>query len=193
MRNSAAKKDANRQLILQAAGRLFREKGIEQVGVADVMRAAGMTHGGFYRHFSDKSDLATQAISQALAVQQEAAINGAPGIPALAESYLNSEHRDSIGSGCVFAALGSETARGHDASRAAMSQAIRSQIDFLAAGAAGKTDEQRRQIAVGSWSAMIGALILSRISEDATLSEEILHETKGWLLSQQTSISADRP
>ncbi|MGO8594022.1 hypothetical protein ACC796_36445, partial [Rhizobium ruizarguesonis] len=72
-------------------------------------------------------------------------------------------------------------------------RAIRSQIDFLAAGAAGKTDEKRRQIAVGSWSAMIGALILSRISEDATLSEEILHETKGWLLSQQTYISADRP
>src|SRR5215208_6469421 len=106
----------NRVRILDAAAQLFRERGFEGIGVADLMKEAGLTHGGFYGHFSSKEDLIAEASARAfegsLAVWSNL-VERAPGDPlsAIARVYLASRHRDNPGAGCLLAALGPEVSR----------------------------------------------------------------------------------
>ena len=110
MRVSREKAAENRERIIDAAGALFRAKGFGGIGVADIMKAADLTHGGFYGHFASKDDLVAQASQRAMA---RAAVNwtnvtaSAPTNPyaALLEHYLSPRHRDDPGHGCAFAAL----------------------------------------------------------------------------------------
>ncbi|TNC09687.1 TetR family transcriptional regulator, partial [Methylobacterium terricola] len=97
----------NRRRILDAAGRLFREKGFAAVTVAEVMEAAGLTHGGFYGHFASKEDLAAQALAGALAPAPREP-GAAPDLAGFVAAYLSAAHRDRPGAGCALAALGSE-------------------------------------------------------------------------------------
>jgi TetR/AcrR family transcriptional repressor of nem operon len=92
-------------------------------------------------------------------------------------AYLSGKHRDDPGSGCPYAALGSEIARAPKEIRKVMTKAVRHRIDRLSATASGRTERNRRRHAIAGWSAMIGALLLSRIVDDARLSDEILRET----------------
>jgi TetR/AcrR family transcriptional repressor of nem operon len=94
---------------------------------------------------------------------------------------LTPAHRDDRAGGCSVAALAAETARQSPATRTEMTEGLRRQIDRLAAGAPGATDAERRQAAIGRWSAMVGALILARMSNDDALSEEVLTATRGWI------------
>src|SRR3954470_4631551 len=103
----------NRERIVETAARLFRERGFEGVGVADLMKEAGLTHGGFYGHFSSKEDLIAEASARVLADSlagwnRLAERGGENPLPALADTYLTKEHRDDPGAGCLFAALGPE-------------------------------------------------------------------------------------
>ena len=112
-REQAAK---NRERILDAAAQLFRERGFEGIGVADLMNAAGLTHGGFYGHFSSKEDLIAQACARALERSHEKWTKRAQRAPdealsSIARDYLSTRHRDDPGTGCFLAALGSEAAR----------------------------------------------------------------------------------
>jgi TetR/AcrR family transcriptional repressor of nem operon len=175
MRNSQAKKDENRRLILDAAGHLFRERGIDSVTVADVMKAASMTHGGFYRHFADKNELVTQALADVLGNREEPATIGA-----FADAYLSMEHRAAVGDGCTFAALGPEVARGADEPRRVMSDTVRRRIDNFARTLPG-AETERRQVAIGSWATMIGAILLARMAEDPVLAGEILDAARAWI------------
>src|SRR5688572_31755633 len=101
----------NRERIVEAAAELFRERGFDGVGVADLMKEAGLTHGGFYGHFSSKDDLIAEASARALtgslALWNKVA-ERAPADPvsAVASAYLTSRHRDNPGAGCLLAALG---------------------------------------------------------------------------------------
>src|SRR5213593_477266 len=111
MKVSRERAAQNRERILDAAARLFRERGFEGIGVADLMKTAGLTHGGFYGHFSSKEDLMAQACARALARSLEAWSKRAERIPddpllSIAGGYLSSKHRDDPGAGCVLAALG---------------------------------------------------------------------------------------
>src|SRR3954468_6934445 len=90
----------HRQQILSAAGKLFRANGFEAVTVADVMKAAGLTHGGFYGHFKSKDDLIAQALAHALTADR-----GGGDVAALAERYLSPRHRDDLAGGCSTAGL----------------------------------------------------------------------------------------
>ncbi len=167
MKVSRAQQARNREKIVAAASRLFRERGFEAVTIADIMQAAGLTHGGFYGHFPSKAALMTEALSQG------------PAIPAgdlkdVAKVYLTAAHRDAVGRGCPFAALGSDVARLPDAERAAVTAGLKARFDALS----GEADPARRRWAIAGWSAMVGAVILSRISADAALSDEILDETR---------------
>src|SRR5436190_5640571 len=106
----------NRERILDAAAQLFRERGFDGIGVADLMKEAGLTHGGFYGHFSSKDDLIAQATAGELTRslgQWSKVAERAPGDPlaAIAAAYLTSAHRDDPGTGCVIAALGPDVAR----------------------------------------------------------------------------------
>lgn len=179
MRVSRAQFQENREKILQAAARLFRERGFDQVGVADVMQAAGLTHGGFYGHFKSKDDLIVQAALEAsdAVVERWGKIVEAQGEGALntfAKAYLGAEHLASPGAGCVVAALGPEIARQPPAARGALTASLKKVVDLLQRAAPGATEAAKRREALAAYSSWIGALVLARISDDAAFSEEVL-------------------
>ncbi|MDT7813298.1 MAG: TetR/AcrR family transcriptional regulator, transcriptional repressor for nem operon, partial [Acidobacteriaceae bacterium] len=143
---------ANRQTILEAAGHLFRARGFEAVTVADVMKAAGLTHGGFYGYFKSKDDLIAQTLAH-VSAQGPAEID----LARYAESYLSRRHCQDLAGGCPTAALGCETTRQTPEARAAMTKGLRQHIERLSRSAKGKTAAAKRRAAIGSWAAMVGA------------------------------------
>ena len=179
MRVSGEQFAKNRQRILDVAGRLFRQKGFEGIGVDGIMKAAGLTHGGFYGHFASKADLAEPACSAALEQSKQKWEHLAQGSPedALAEiahSYLSKRHRDDPGNGCVFAALGSEVSRGSDPVRSTVTQGVRAQLGTLERVAQARSKAARREKAITALSGMVGAMVLARLVNDSALSNEIL-------------------
>ena len=171
----------NRQRIITEAARLFREQGVDAVSVAQVMKAAGLTHGGFYGHFKSKADLVCQAVEQMVAHEEPL-----PSFAAFAESYLSADHWDNAGEGCPTAALSLEFRHQSPEARCALTKAIEAQLARIAqtlgkeAGQDLSGEELRRQ-AIGKWSAMVGALIMARAVSDTELSEEILTSTREFL------------
>jgi TetR/AcrR family transcriptional repressor of nem operon len=169
----------NREAIIKAAGHLFREKGFDAVGVAEVMNAAGLTHGGFYGHFKSKDDL----IAQTLADLLEKA-NRDVDFKSFVAQYLSADHRDNPASGCPTAALAADTRHQSLATRKAMSLAQRGFIEKLSKKVAGKSAAARRRAAIATWSAMVGALTLARSVDDPELANEILAETRAWIATK---------
>jgi TetR/AcrR family transcriptional repressor of nem operon len=180
MRVSRERAAENRDRIIDAAGRLFRERGFDGIGVANLMKAAGLTHGGFYGHFESKEDLEVQASARVLARTSErwnaVAANAAEApLDALLDSYLSGRHRDGTGEGCIYAALAADVARRENPTlRRRFTEGLRSSIDVLARIIPGRSRAARRQKALASLSTLVGALILARAVDDAELSDEIL-------------------
>lgn len=166
----------HRHRILDAAARLYREKGLDGVSVAQIMAAAGLTHGGFYGHFKSKEDLIAQALAHVL-FQPEAAKPPGRTMADYAAAYLSRTHRDARAEGCPFAALGTEAVRGSQDIRAVLTRSLREQIEDFSATAPGETPQERRSAAIAGWAAMVGAVVLARIADDPTLSDEILKAT----------------
>lgn len=170
----------HRTRILEAAIRLFRLRGFDDVTVAEIMKAADLTHGAFYGHFASKDALIAEAIAHAVAPSPQATAK--PVSPATyADNYLSVAHRDDRTGGCTFAGLGTEAARGSPELRHAMTESVRRQFERFSKGAAGATPHEKRRAAIAAWSAMIGGLVLARIVDDEKLSEEILTETRAAL------------
>ncbi|PMS35910.1 TetR family transcriptional regulator [Trinickia symbiotica] len=167
----------NRRKILDAASELFRAKGFEAVTVADVMKAAGLTHGGFYGYFKSKEDL----IAQALAHVFERAAASDTEIVRYAAKYLSPAHRDDLACGCPVAALGGETVRQTPQARAVATRALRERIERVAASMENVDPAIARREAIGSWSALVGGLILARLADDPKLADEVLKETLAWI------------
>lgn len=167
----------NRRKILEAAGRLFRAKGFDAVTVAEIMQAAGLTHGGFYGHFKSKDDLIAQTLAQVLTPVAPAELD----LARYAAGYLSPAHRDDLAGGCPTAGLAAETIRQAPEARAAMTAGLRRQIERLSRNAPGATPAAKRQAAIGSWAAMVGAIILARMSDDPRLSDELLKQTRTWI------------
>ena len=169
----------NRERILDAAAQLFRERGFEGIGVADLMKEAGLTHGGFYGHFSSKEDLIAQAsareLTRSLAHWSNFA-EGASGDPlsAVADTYLTRSHRDNPGAGCVLAALGPDVSRQGPAVRRAVTDYVRSTVDLLTKLVPDKFKAARRQKAISIYATLVGAMVLARAVDDRALSQEIL-------------------
>lgn len=178
MRVSKLQVAANRAAILEAAARLFREKGFDGVSVAEVMSAAGLTHGGFYGHFASKDDLVTQAMEHVLA---KVADLGPIPFPDYADAYLSADHRDAPSGACLFSSLGTEAIRSTAETRRAMTISIEEQFAALETTAPGDTSTERRRAAIMGWSAMVGAVMLARIADDPGLADEILRETRAAL------------
>jgi TetR/AcrR family transcriptional repressor of nem operon len=170
----------NRERILDVASTLFREKGFDGIGIADIMKAAGMTHGGFYRHFESKDDLVDQASRKALArgaaYWERSTGEGDPdtALPRLLQMYLSEAHRDASGRGCAVAALGADAARQNDVVRKTFAHGVEQLVAKLTALLPGRTRAVRRRKALASFSQMVGALVLSRAVDDPALSKEIL-------------------
>jgi len=188
MRVSRQKAAENCERIIDAAGALFRKKGFDGIGVADIMKAAQLTHGGFYGHFASKDDLVAQASQRAMA---HAALNwtnvtaSAPKNPyaALLEHYLSPRHRDDPGHGCAFAALGGEVARCGKPVRSAFARGLEPLIEIIAKAAPGRSKSGRRRKAVAAVAELVGALMLARAVDDPALSNEILDAAKQELLA----------
>ena len=177
MKVSREQMEENHRKILEAAGRLFRERGFDSVTVAEVMKAAGLTHGGFYGHFRSKEDLIAETLGHALASVPAPTAS----LERYAAGYLSSRHRDDRAGGCPTAALATEASRQSPAARAAMTAGLKKQIEALTACAPGDSASEKRRAAIGSWSAMVGAVILARLSDDPDLSTEVLRETRHWV------------
>lgn len=167
----------NRIRILEAAGQLFREKGFESVTVVEVMNAAGLTHGGFYGHFSSKDDLIAHTLAHILNASSATKL----AFSAYLDSYLSPRHRDKPATGCPTAGLVAETRHQSPAARAAITAGIRAQIEMMSKALPEGSEGERRGAAIGIWAAMVGAVILARSIDDPALSNEVLHETRGWI------------
>jgi len=179
MRVSREKAAEHRDRIIDAAGALFRAKGFGGIGVADIMKAADLTHGGFYGHFASKDDLVAQASRRTMAraaTNWTKLVEAAPGNPyaALLEHYLSPRHRDDPGKGCTFAALGNDAARSGKIVRKAFAEGLVPLIDILAQSIPGKSKAARRRKAVATMATLVGALTLARAVEGTTLSDEVL-------------------
>lgn len=179
MKVSRAEAAQNRERIIEVAAKLFRERGFDGIGVAELMKSAGLTHGGFYGNFSSKEDLMAQACARALggsldAMRQLAERDGENALSTVASAYLSPAHRDRPGEGCVLAALGAEAARHGSPVRAAFTQGMRSLVDMLARLVPGKSRRAKREKALVIYASMVGALVLARAIDDAELSEEVL-------------------
>jgi TetR/AcrR family transcriptional regulator, transcriptional repressor for nem operon len=180
MRVTKAQQARNREQVVTAAAKLLRERGIEGIGVDALAKAAGMTHGAVYSHFASKEELAAAAIRQSLSEIRERWIEdaggeGSPGLfNRLVRSYVSRSHRDQPGSGCAVAAMGPEATRHGKEVRRAFSDSTVSLIGVMANACDGATDEARREEAIATISAMLGAVVLSRVVEDPTLSDRFL-------------------
>jgi TetR/AcrR family transcriptional regulator, transcriptional repressor for nem operon len=182
MRVSREKCAESRKRILQAAATLFREKGFDGVCLADIMKAAGLTHGGFYGHFSSKEDLEAQALTLAMAqllTNWSQTVDSAAGTPlsALASQYLSPYYRDNRGEGCPIAALGCDAAREGERVRSALTAGLVPTLALLSNVVPGRSKAQRRRKAIAALAEMVGAMILARAVNDPALSNEILAAT----------------
>ena len=180
MRVTRERAQANREKILDAAARLFRERGYDGVGVADIMKRAGLTHGGFYGHFGSKDYLAAEITARVLVADDWLEQLTGKADPSLAEavrSYLSQAHRDDPGRGCLFAALGSDVARQPKVVRHAFTEGLRKRIDGFRRLMPGRSAAARRQRAIATLAGLVGALVLARAVDDPRLSDEILAAT----------------
>lgn len=188
MRVSREQAAANRERIIDAAAGLFRAKGFDGISVADIMRAAALTHGGFYGHFSSKDDLVAQASRRAMAnaaakwgkIAAEAADKP---YAALLENYLSVRHRDDPGRGCAFVALSGDAARCGNEVRETFAEGVEALIEILTEAVPGRSKAVRRRKAVAAVASLVGALTLARAVADRALSNEILDAARHELLA----------
>ena len=166
-------KDATRGRILETASSALRAKGVAGVGVAQVMQEAGLTHGGFYAHFASKDELVADAFlhacEQSAGKLEAAAEAAAPGekLNAVAGAYLTPSHARHPERGCPIAALGHELARSEGPAREALGERIRQRLGWMEEIATGKSKDERRRKAAGTYAAMIGGLLIARALGDA--------------------------
>ncbi|HUC19423.1 MAG TPA: TetR family transcriptional regulator [Acetobacteraceae bacterium] len=179
MRKSREEAAETRKSIVRAAAREFREKGIVATGLADLMKAAGLTHGGFYKHFVSKDQLVAEATAAAMdGILEELATR--PTVNSAVAGYLSTRHRDNPASGCPLAALGGELARSDKETRAAATAGFTRLVDILAGNA--RAADVRRQALVAAVT-MIGAVTMSRVVSDPKLSDEILDAARETLVA----------
>lgn len=178
MRVSRAQAEQNRERVVEVAGELFRAKGFDGIGVADLMQAAGLTHGGFYGSFASKEALEVEASRRAFdgtldAVKTLAATADDP-LAEIVRSYLSPAHRDALASGCAVAALAQDAVRGGPALRSAFEAAIRDYLLLISEHVAGASAAERFKRSVATYATMVGALLLARTVTDPVLSDAIL-------------------
>ncbi len=163
------------------AAKRFRERGLEGIGVADVMKEAGVTVGGFYKHFGSRDELVVEALATAfkdLDVWEERT----PDMAHLLQNYLTEAHRDAPGTGCAMGALLGDMTRGSKSARALYAERVKRTLAFLSAllPSSQRPDKRRRALLI--LSALLGALNLSRAVSDPNLSREILDGVRDELI-----------
>lgn len=171
MKVSKAQVQANRAHIVETASRLFREHGYDGIGIADLMAAAGFTHGGFYKHFGSKADLMAEAAVHGLAESAEK--SQGIDLAAFVAYYVSREHRDAPGEGCTMAALCADASRQPAFVKEAFAAGIERQLGATELDSRLPRDVRARKI--NSMAHAVGAIVLSRACpDDSALAQEIL-------------------
>ncbi|MGB0122275.1 MAG: TetR/AcrR family transcriptional regulator [Silvibacterium sp.] len=177
---SNAQKARTHKRIVAIASRRFREKGLAGFGIAELMKEAGLTVGGFYKHFDSRDELVAEAVSSAFGDWQRrvdaAVASGGPSVSRseLIDDYLSDAHRKNPGKGCAFSALAPEIARSDKRTRALTSEQVRSDLELIVGLLPGKDKRAARSRAILTFSALVGAMSLARAVSDESLSREIL-------------------
>ena len=171
MRYPVEETTAKHERIVKEASRLFRERGFQNVSVGEVMKAAGLTHGAFYAHFSSKEELQAAAVAygQKVSLERVQRNKTKKTKGSYAARYLSPLHRDNPGNGCTMAALGPEVARSTPELKAAFERGLE---EILSA------DAGDRKEAIFRTSALLGGIVLARAVQDRRLSDEILDSVR---------------
>jgi TetR/AcrR family transcriptional repressor of nem operon len=158
----------------------LRERGAAGLGVAELMKEAGLTHGGFYAHFPSRDALINEAFVHAMeqaAKRWRKRADEAPegeGLAAVVDGYLTASHRDDVGNGCALPALGAEASRASPKIRKAVAAKLEKMIEVVAAEMPGLSEKDARREAIGTVAIMMGALLMSRMAGTGEFSDEIL-------------------
>lgn len=186
MKVTKAQVQENRARIVEMASVLFRERGYDGVGVAELMAAAGLTHGGFYKHFKSKADLMAEAAAAGLS--QSAANTAELNVAAFVNQYVSRQHRDTPGAGCTMAALCGDAARQPEPIKAVFSAGIERQLALLEIDDTTVGEDAKREaraMTIDTIAHAVGAIILSRACpDDSPLADEILEVCRARILSQ---------
>ena len=179
MGHSQTDKAETHKRIVKIAAKRLRENGLAGVGIAELMKEAGLTVGGFYKHFDSRDALVIEALGSAFGGWKRridaAASGGTPlSYESLIDDYLNEAHRDNPGTGCTFGALAGDLARSDKRTRALASEQIRNYIQLVARFLPRKDRRTARSKAILTLSALVGAVSLARAVSDDALSLEIL-------------------
>ena len=193
MGHSRAEKAKTHQRIVVLASKRFREKGLAGIGIAELMKEAGLTVGGFYKHFDSRDDLVAEAVGSAFGAwrrQLDTAASGGPPVTyeSLVDDYLSETHRDRPGTGCPVGALAGEFARSDKRTRALVTQEAQESIQLLVTllrDASEKDKGTARSRAIMTYCALVGAIGVARAVSDEKLSREILN-TAAQLLKNPT-------
>jgi len=194
MGHSRSAKAKTHKRIVDIASKRFREKGLAGIGIADLMKEAGLTVGGFYKHFNSRGDLVAEAVGSALGRwkrQVDAAASGGPPVTyeALVDDYLSEAHRNDPGAGCPVSALAGEIGRSDKRTRALVTRQIRDDIELLSTLIRDTNEKDKsaaRSQAMLTYCALVGAIGVARAVSDEQLSGEIL-KTVSQLLKNPAS------
>ena len=175
MKVTKAQAQANRAHVVETASQLFRERGYDGVGVADLMAAAGFTHGGFYKHFDSRDDLVAEAVERALrdndgfmTTLRAGAADAHAALGLFVDWYTSAEHRDTPGAGCAVVSFGADAPRADQRVRTAYTDQVRRYLVHLEA----LLGDRKR--AAAALSALVGAVLVARAVGPGELSDEIL-------------------
>jgi TetR/AcrR family transcriptional repressor of nem operon len=179
MRVSRIQAAENRQTVIDVASRLFRERGFDGIGLKDLMKAAGLTQGAFYKQFASKEDLAVEASRRALEGASNrwsdaAAKNPDDPLGAVIAFYLSGDHREEKMDGCPIVALGADAARQGSDVKAAFEAGIKAHLEVLGRFIAEAGGEASSGTAMAILSTMVGAVTLSRVVNDPDLAQALL-------------------
>ena len=177
MGHSQADKIATHQRIVDVAAKRFRELGIEGISIADLMKEAGLTVGGFYKHFSSREELVAVAFEHALRDSDpwEASIATAP--RQAMRTYISETHRDTVATGCPISALANDMSRSTDETREIYTNRVRHILEQISKAVPAENSASKRSEAALIFSACVGSIALSRAASDPKLSKQILDGT----------------
>jgi len=199
MRYSKEHKQETHTRIVRKASVRLRERGAHGVGVADLMKEAGLTHGGFYAHFDSREALVIEAFNYAMDRSTERWRKMAEETPpekrfaTIVESYLTALHRDDPGHGCAVPTLGPEIARESAKTRKAFAAKLDEMIEMMADQVPELPRKVARQQAIAALSTMAGALVLSRVAGSGEFSDEVLAAGREAVLSRAAKPAAKKP
>jgi TetR/AcrR family transcriptional repressor of nem operon len=179
MRSSREQAEKNRQGVIDTASQLFRERGFDGIGVIELMGAAGMTKGAFYKQFDSKEDLTAQASRRSMEMatgRWVAAVDKHPDAPleAVIDMYLSREHRDEKAEGCPLVALGADAARQGPDVKASFEEGVTAHLSSLRKLIPAMRNDKNEDKEKVVLALMVGALTLSRMVNDESLSRSFL-------------------